>query len=379
MSSQSFQPALLDTGWGQCDGTDKSDSGDQLDFINVFTNGMGMILSPAIGVYVDAVGPRVMGIVGALLGTLGYVLLAVTMYHPCTFGDGIWGYMPLNVAGSFYMYAPLVYLYVLPEYSFTASAIYNTAFVLADLYGSVAAVVHGTSPPDDTQTSVAYMHGSRTFVGDYFSLMAIGTFVFSLLGCAFLVPSKATCDAIKRQASEASSGRKGSGTGDGLGDVGDAAWSGKLEAGSGEGLLSQQKRQLEGSSAAAKTAKGGVAENHEASAAGSRSAEEPRPCRELEIFSDAWTVVTRLVGLEGVLLFIHVFAVYMLQLNYQLEMYEYYRGLFGPDTSDPEHRARRLVGVFGMLYEAVGVPSCLLFGLAADRLGTVQTVLRTHG
>ena len=48
MSNQSFQPAMLDTGWGQCGSTNygsSDDAGDEMDFINMVGNGVGMAAS----------------------------------------------------------------------------------------------------------------------------------------------------------------------------------------------------------------------------------------------------------------------------------------------------------------------------------------------
>ena len=152
-----------------------------MDFINMIGNGAGMAFAVFIGLYVDSVGPRIIGLIGATLATLGYGLMALSMSFPCSFAIGMWGQVPLNFGGSFMVYAPLAYIYLLPDHGFTVSAIFNIAFVVADLYGSSAALIYADGGSTDQGTA-------RMFVGTYFLVMMIGTVIFSLIGCLLLVP-----------------------------------------------------------------------------------------------------------------------------------------------------------------------------------------------
>lgn len=368
MSNQTLQPARLDTGWGRCGLTnygDSTEAGDHLNVINLWANGLGMFVSLFAGLYVSSVGPKILGLIGAAAAILGYASMAMAMYMPCSFGIGMWGQVLVNCAGGFYMYGPLCYLYALPEHGFTVSAIFNIAFVLADVYGSSASLM---SPSSVTRADLSLLiddskqRSARAFVGQFYMLMAIGTTVFSFLGCWLLVPEKAVIDVLQREA-EALQGQ-GGGSDEASGD--DAL---RSKGGGAENLLEAKHEAV-------------AREAHEEAAAGAKGPSVevdkvgwPWEGQQRERLLDAWVVVRRLIGWEGVLLLLHIFAIFMLQITYQLEMYQYYRGLFGTSKTDPEARAKRLVEIFAILYEAVGIPACILFGVVADRFGPVHAMI----
>ena len=53
-----------------------------MDFINMVGNGVGMALAVFIGLYVDSVGPRIIGLIGATFATL---VLRALLIMPVSF------------------------------------------------------------------------------------------------------------------------------------------------------------------------------------------------------------------------------------------------------------------------------------------------------
>ena len=86
---------------------------------------------------------------------------------------------------------------------------------------------------------------------------------------------------------------------------------------------------------------------------------------------DAGTLVCRSpsFGAGGVILVIHVFALYMQQTFFIIEQFHYYEDLFDEATAD------HLVNLYAFIFATTGVPICLLYGAIGDNAPMWAAVL----
>lgn len=333
MSWQTIEPMMLDDGVHQCvDGqmpTAHENREAAIDQLNTIYNlGLGLCAVAQLfeGLLFDVIGPRRLGMFAAVVTVVGYALMGLALQAPCELPQLLWASILAFVAAPAQALAANAYLYILSDSAFAVSAITNSAYVIAQVYGLIGGRLH---------ISV----GATSYA--FFYVMAAAN-LLALVVYAMLLPPHSQFAAL--QAHE----------------------------------MARQKREASSSSTSAGSGSGGgkseplAAAKPDALAAAAQSAGTCDHCMTHTTTSlrDAVLLVrSPIFGWTGAILVAHVFALYMLQTLFLIEQYHYYDALFGSDEAED------LVNVYALVFAVGGIPVSLVGGLLADSAPPSATVV----
>ena len=310
--------------------------------------GLAVVGTVPAGILFDRLGPRFVGVFGALACAASMVGVVAALRVPALNWLLFVCYPGATLFGMMNIYCCYAYLWLLPKHQNTVNSLAAAVQALSDTLALVA---------------VALNRGYGTSCADFFAGVGLASLA-AAAACFALVPDRA---AHRRHAAAA---MRLAGAADAAGAAGAAAVCERNE-GTGEGDGADEIERALQQYGAFDADAGDDDGEHDVDDDDAPSAHARRRCgcgcaRERELFGACWAVATELHPRANARFVAFLVAMYMLVWYPVLEQYPFYAALLGKGD------ATRLVDSFALIYGFGGAAAVVCYGRLMDRVGLVK-------